>query len=246
MRAQFSSLGLAYFVLVANFYYQSNGFHDHFTFSYSFWKVTPIVLLVAFAYLNGGGLGKSDRQTAALGLLSGGIGDFVIGLHQDGIILGALAFGIGHLYYLSLFRHHETKIHHKFLLGMLGWAVIITQLCLLPLLPEHKGPVAVFACYSMLLSTCTFIAVSQYLNGSKAQNDEGLYFRAIGFILFYISDSILIMSHTGVWKLASSFCVLSTYYTAQYFIMYGNMAAVVKKSSPTSSLKTTSSLKKIH
>ncbi|CAI2328255.1 unnamed protein product [Caenorhabditis sp. 36 PRJEB53466] len=228
MRSQFSSIGLAYFVLVANFYYQSNGFNDHFTLSYSFWKVTPIILLAAFAYLNGGGLGKEERKTAAIGLVFGGVGDWVIGMHQDGIILGAFAFGLGHLCYLSLFRHHETKIHNKFLLGMLAWAVVIGQLCLLPLLPEHKGPVAVFALYSLLLSTCTFIAVSQYLNGSSTQNEEGLLYRAIGFTLFYISDSVLIMSHTGVWKLAPSLIVLSTYYSAQYLILYGNSLAAVK------------------
>ncbi|CAO4364219.1 unnamed protein product [Caenorhabditis nigoni] len=226
MRSQFSSIGLAYFLLVANFYYQSNGFNDHYTLSYSFWKVTPIILLTAFAYLNGGGLGKEHRKTMAAGLFFGGVGDWIIGMRHDGIILGALAFGIGHLFYLSLFRHHETKVHSKFLLGMLAWALVIGQLCFVPMLADHRGPLVVFASYSLLLSTCTLTAVSQFLNGSKSQNKEGLLYRAIGFFLFYISDSVLMLSHTGYWTLAPSFCVLSTYYTAQYFILYGNTMAV--------------------
>ncbi|CAB01651.2 lysoplasmalogenase [Caenorhabditis elegans] len=232
MQSQLSSIGLAYFLLVANFYYQSNGFNDHYTFSYSFWKITPIILLVAFAYLNGGGLGKEQRKTAAAGLFFGGVGDWIIGMRHDGIILGAVAFGIGHLFYLSLYRQHATKIHTKFLLGMLAWALVIGQLCFIPMLADHRGPLTVFASYSLLLSTCTLIAVSQYLNGSKSQNEEGLLYRAIGFFLFYISDSVLMLSHTGYWKLAPSFCVLSTYYSAQYFILFGNTMAVnpVKKS----------------
>lgn len=65
-----------------------------------FRKITPIILLVAFAYLNGGGLGKEQRKTAAAGLFFGGVGDWIIGMRHDGIILGAVAFGIGHLFYL--------------------------------------------------------------------------------------------------------------------------------------------------
>lgn len=115
---------------------------------------------------------------------------------------------------------------------MLAWALVIGQLCFIPMLADHRGPLTVFASYSLLLSTCTLIAVSQYLNGSKSQNEEGLLYRAIGFFLFYISDSVLMLSHTGYWKLAPSFCVLSTYYSAQYFILFGNTMAVnpVKKS----------------
>lgn len=73
--------------------------------------MTPILLLSVFAYLNGGGLGKADRQTAALGLIFGGLGDFIIGMRHDGIILGALAFGIGHLFYLV---RANLKIWKKF------------------------------------------------------------------------------------------------------------------------------------
>lgn len=36
----------------------------------------------------------------ALGLFFSGIGDFIISFHAYGLVTGAIAFGIGHLFYM--------------------------------------------------------------------------------------------------------------------------------------------------
>lgn len=96
-----------------------------------------------------------------------------------------------HRAFQSLYRQHATKIHTKFLLGMLAWALVIGQLCFIPMLADHRGPLTVFASYSLLLSTCTLIAVSQYLNGSKSQNEEVWFNCTFDIIQFSIAGAPL-------------------------------------------------------
>ncbi|CAI5441530.1 unnamed protein product [Caenorhabditis angaria] len=205
-------------MLVLNFYYQSNWFNDHHTYQYSFWKVTPIVFLVFVSFLKG-------ETTGGYALIFGAIGDWIIGIRADGIIPGAFAFGIGHFLYMKLLSQHSTRIHNPFQFLMLLWAVFVVKYCYLPLLPEHKIPVAVFSIYSLALSRVTLVAVSQYLNQSKTLNKSAAIHRAIGFLLFYISDSFIILTHVGIWTFYSNQLVLSTYYLAQFLILFGNLAA---------------------
>ncbi|CAB3405255.1 unnamed protein product [Caenorhabditis bovis] len=229
MQSVFALVCLVYYLLIANFYKQSNGFQDHYNLTYAFWKITPILFLAGFTFLHGGGMKRRYRLAAAGGLIFGGIGDWIIGIDRDGIIPGAIAFGIGHLFYLSIFIRHRTQLHNRAAVAMLIWAAIIGQLCLLPLMRVHFAPVLIFSIYSVLLSVVTVIAVSQYLNGSKTQDERALFYRAIGFGLFYASDSFLILTHTGHWSFHSDLLVLATYYQAQLLILYANSIACNRK-----------------
>ncbi|PIO57522.1 hypothetical protein TELCIR_21064, partial [Teladorsagia circumcincta] len=51
----------------------------------------------------------------------------------------------------------------------------------------------------------------------------GLLLRYMGFMMFFISDSVLVMHHTGYRLPWPEMVVLATYYTAQYLILYGNI-----------------------
>ncbi|KIH43205.1 hypothetical protein ANCDUO_26794, partial [Ancylostoma duodenale] len=66
-------------------------------------KVIPILFLTLFAAVDGGGLPKRDRKMCALGLFFGGVGDVLIGVKHEGIVPGAISFGIGHFFYMVSF-----------------------------------------------------------------------------------------------------------------------------------------------
>lgn len=63
----------------------------------------PVLILSILCFLVGAGLRGRDRGYTALGLLFGAIGDYLIGRSNDGLIVGAIFFGIGHIFYLVSF-----------------------------------------------------------------------------------------------------------------------------------------------
>ena len=58
------------------------------------------MFLVVFTYLHQIGMSTKESQIAAIGLAFGAVGDYLIGASHDGIVTGAIAFGLGHLSYL--------------------------------------------------------------------------------------------------------------------------------------------------
>ncbi|KAK6049338.1 YhhN-like protein [Cooperia oncophora] len=190
---------------------------------YPIWKVLPIAFLSVFAATHGGGLSKRDRTMCALALFFGGIGDVLIGLSEEGIVTGAIAFGIGHLFYLTQILSRPTKIHWPLLIGTFVWGAIIGHLCFLPMLKQHLFEVLLLSTYSLILSSCLAVTGSQYLNRRREDDEKGLFLRYVGFLLFFISDSLLVLHHTGYIVPWPEMSILSTYYTAQYLILYGNI-----------------------
>ncbi|CAD6194849.1 unnamed protein product [Caenorhabditis auriculariae] len=211
MRSTMIPVGFVYFLLVANFYNESAGFDKDHTPYYSLWKVTPIASLAGFSLFHGAGLSDKDRLLAGLGLIFGGIGDYVIGSSNEGIVAGAIAFGIGHVFYLMLFMNYQTKVHQPLVAAMIFWGAVISKVCFLPLLEEHPIAMLIMASYAVLLTSCFVIAASQYLNGTATQNEKGVWIRALGFLSTPYCD----------------FLVLGSYYLAQYLILYGNIVAKV-------------------
>ncbi|KAJ1373074.1 hypothetical protein KIN20_035405 [Parelaphostrongylus tenuis] len=190
---------------------------------YPVWKVIPIIFLTTFAAVDGGGLPTPERIMCALGLLFGGVGDVLIGLSHEGIVPGAVAFGIGHFFYMTRFFSRPTKVYWPLLVITSVWGLIIGLVCLFPMFYEHPFAVTIMALYAVILSTCLTISGSQYINRQKGDNKEGLLLQYIGFLMFYISDSVLIMSHTGHKLPFSQLIILGTYFTAQYLILCGNI-----------------------
>ncbi|KAK5977918.1 hypothetical protein GCK32_010623 [Trichostrongylus colubriformis] len=223
MQSVLAAVGAMYFLLVANFYNESHGFEKYYNTLYPVWKVIPIIFLTLFAAFHAGGISKKDRFMCAMGLFFGGIGDVLIGLSDEGIVTGALVFGIGHLFYMSQFLSRYTKIHLPLVIGILVWGSIIGHLCLFPMLKEHPIEVFILTTYSFLLSSCLAISGSQYLNRRQDDDEKGLFLRFTGFVLFYISDSVLVMSHTGYRVPWPEMVVLASYYVAQYLILCGNI-----------------------
>ncbi|KHN78314.1 hypothetical protein Tcan_16988 [Toxocara canis] len=93
-------LAFPYFALVALFYRQSDGFIRKYDGSYEYWKTLPVLILSVLCYLIDAGLRGRERTFTALGLFFGALGDYLICRTEDGLITGATAFGIGHIFYL--------------------------------------------------------------------------------------------------------------------------------------------------
>ncbi|CAJ0945539.1 unnamed protein product, partial [Mesorhabditis belari] len=228
MRDGLFEFGLLYALLVGNFCYQSNGFVKFYDDRYCLWKLmklTPIVALALFTYFHGAGLNERSRRLHALGIVFGGIGDWLIGNSKEGIVVGAIAFGIGHLFYMSLFVPGSFKIAPSMLIGAAVWGLIANQLCLMPMFQEHPIPVAIMIIYSLLLTACFILSYSQYaLGNNKLQaGHEALWYRFIGFALFYASDNLLIFDHVGYPVPLSEVLILGTYYGAQFLILKGQI-----------------------
>ncbi|VDL84552.1 unnamed protein product [Nippostrongylus brasiliensis] len=223
MQSILLAVGAIYALLVANFYNESHGFTKHYDSMYSVWKVLPIVFLTLFTFTSGGGLSKRDRLMCSLALFFGGVGDILIGLSHEGIVPGAVAFGIGHFFYMTQFYSQPMTFVWPLVIATLGWGACIGHVCVFPLLGQHPYAVAIMTVYSLVLSACLIVTGSQYLNRRPGDNEEGLRLRFIGFLLFYTSDSVLIMAHTGIKIPMSEMIILGTYYAAQYLILCGNI-----------------------
>uniref|UniRef100_A0A1I7XU26 Large ribosomal subunit protein eL33 n=1 Tax=Heterorhabditis bacteriophora TaxID=37862 RepID=A0A1I7XU26_HETBA len=176
MRSVMIVVGIVYFLLVANFYNESHGFTKFYNEMYpvciNYRKITPIVFLIIFSLLHGGGLYIRDRFICALGLLFGGIGDYLIGISHEGIITGAVAFGIGHFIYMTFFIHHHTILCWPLLVAMLLWGALVGHVCVFPLLAEQPIAVGIMTVYSLILSTCFFISASQYINQPPTKRSQ--------------------------------------------------------------------------
>ncbi|CAJ0608440.1 unnamed protein product [Cylicocyclus nassatus] len=182
-----------------------------------------MLFLVLFAALDGGGLPQQHRTVCALGLLFGTIGDFLLGISKHGLIPGAVAFGIGHLFYMSLFISRPIKIYWPVVYFTAAWGVVIAILIFLPVAKEHPIAVFLFAIYAVILKLCLIITTSQYIHRDASDKDEGLYYRFLGFSLFYLSDSVLILGDAGFPIPFSGKLCLAAYYSAQFLILCGNI-----------------------
>ncbi|KAK6028714.1 YhhN-like protein [Ostertagia ostertagi] len=154
MQSVLAAVGAVYFLLVANFYNESHGFQKFYNRLYPVWKVMPIVFLTIFAAVHGGGLSKRNRFMCAMALFFGGIGDVLIGLSDEGIVTGAIAFAIGHLFYMP------TKIFWPLLIGTFAWGAVLGHFCVFPMLNEHPFEVLILSTYSLILSSCLAITGS--------------------------------------------------------------------------------------
>lgn len=54
-----------------------------------------------------------------------------------------------------------------------------------------------------------------------------MFYRLLGFGLFFVSDSCLILNHTGHFDYLAELLILSSYFTSQYFILHSFVAQAI-------------------
>ncbi|PAV82864.1 hypothetical protein WR25_21138 isoform B [Diploscapter pachys] len=145
------------------------------------------------------------------------------GIAPEGLVLAAVSFGIGHIFYMTQFFGNPITLHRPSLWTICAWNTFVGIVCLVPWLLEHFVGVSILILYSFLLSATLVVSISQYVTREPNEDPHPLLVRLIGFGLFYFSDSILIIGRT-LWRFPhTDVLCLSTYYAAQYFILYANI-----------------------
>jgi uncharacterized membrane protein YhhN len=218
-------------------------------------------MLSALHLLLGAGLAVAHRRYTALALFFGAIGDFLIGASHDGIVYGAIAFGIGHLFYLvpsptncsnsffqATFARHLKRLYWPLVMLCLAWGGFVHRICLLPMVYVQPISTAILFAYSLTLTAVFLISGSLYFNGSAVDKPrskvlpfpllevrllQNNLLRFLGFSCFYCSDSLLIFNHTGFAVPSAELLILLSYFTAQYLIVWGNWISVPEETKST-------------
>ncbi|KAK6104999.1 YhhN-like family protein [Brugia pahangi] len=235
-----SLLALPYFALVFIFYHQSNGFIRSCDNLYEYWKTLPVLILSILYYAVGSSFSNRQHIYASLGLLAGAIGDYMITRPNDGLILGAACFAIGHIFYLLTFTYRIGNLCIPLLFMIILISFIILYVTFALLLIVHPIASTIMIIYSFLLSICVLFSGSLYICGGPydQQRQFNNLLRFLGFLLFYLSDSALIIHHVGIAVPVAEKLILSTYFIAQYLILCGSS---LSSSSSSSSLSLSSS-----
>ncbi|EFO14877.2 hypothetical protein LOAG_13638 [Loa loa] len=100
--------------------------------------------------------------------------------------------------------------------------------------------------YSFLLSMCVVFSGSLYIHGGPYDYPRQFnnLLRFLGFVLFCLSDSALIIHHVGIAVPVAEKLILSTYFIAQYLILCGSSSSssLLSPSSQSSSSSSSSLL----
>uniref|UniRef100_A0A915DEE0 lysoplasmalogenase n=1 Tax=Ditylenchus dipsaci TaxID=166011 RepID=A0A915DEE0_9BILA len=212
----------SYFVLIALFYDKTDGFQKTSLINYCVLKSIPVFALAALVHIGHGNLKGKNRTAHALGLFFGACGDFIIAFHQYGLVSAALAFGVGHLFYMKTFALQLKKVSAELATVVLLYALFMNHFFLMPEFFFHPLSTIILMAYSLILGTALVISGSLYFHGTKTQGPKEMssLLRFIGYSLFFLSDSLLLLVHAGFHLPCSSVIVLSTYYTSQYVILW--------------------------
>ena len=169
---------------------------------------------LAFSWMNG-----KDRKFASVmfaGALTGWMGDVLLGVN---FILGAGLFAVGHVMYLIGFCMIR-KFTGKDAALMAGILIGTSALILLYPKFDFGGTVMQAVClvYGLIISCM----VGKAVMGAAAEKSLPFVVMAVGSMLFYFSDLMLVLRYfADAPKLADRLCLLS------YFPAQGLLAASV-------------------
>uniref|UniRef100_A0A914WBI5 lysoplasmalogenase n=2 Tax=Plectus sambesii TaxID=2011161 RepID=A0A914WBI5_9BILA len=216
---------LPYAVLIAVFWYLSNGFEKRMHDPKYVWSKTAPVFLLGLLTLFCSRLKKRDRILSGVALLFGAVGDYLIGSSHDGIVPGAVVFGIGHILYLATFVHNMKRVWKPLLFSALLWGLFINYVCFFHKLDTHFRPITVLSIYSIILTTCFVSSGSIWFFSDKNEDNRPALIRFIGYMLFFASDSTLILTHEAYKVAYAEVIILTTYFSSQYLILLGTSLA---------------------
>ena len=223
-----AQLTAVYVILIAFFYDKTDGFNDEPNrLRYSILKSFPLLLLATAVYLGYGNIKGKRRNLLSLALLSGACGDFLISVCGDmelSFAMSAIVFGMGHIFYMAGFSPQLKRLSPKLTVGVTLYAIAMNYRFLLPNMATHPITTVTLMAYSVVLAVALVISGSLALKGTRLQapRQKNNVLRFVGYILFFISDSLLLLEHTGLnFPCCKEVAILSTYYTAQYLIMRG-------------------------
>lgn len=167
-----------------------------------------MVLIIYYAYKQIPAEKTLTHHLLLIGLFFSMIGDGTI----HWFIIGLSAFLIGHLFYISGFTRHIAFTWSRFsiLIPLLLFSIFIgNRLVTNLILADDKMLIIPVIAYIIVIAIMSLFATM-----------TGNYWAAIGSIFFVISDSILAwnkfiapIGYSGLW-------IMTTYYSAQFFIAH--------------------------
>ncbi|GMR34911.1 hypothetical protein PMAYCL1PPCAC_05106 [Pristionchus mayeri] len=220
--------GVVYLAAIGNFFYQSNGFVKFYNEMYPYWKCVPVAVLILFVALHGAKLPLKTRVLLTIGLTGGCIGDYFIGIEQNGIIPGAVVFGIQHILYLLTFVPDTLRVCWPLVGALLAWNAVVGHFCMMPAINVVGFPsVALMSVYGLILSSGLIFSASQALYGSKKHPaySPPILWRLLGFVSFVISDNCLIHDWSGFHVPYSEAIILITYFSSQYLFVRASISS---------------------
>lgn len=219
-------LFLIYVLLIAFFYNKTDGFKDEPNrLKYSILKCFPTLFLSLSIYHGYGNLKGTKRLLLMGALTAGACGDFLISVCRDmelSFALSAIVFGVGHCLYMAGFAGQLKILSPKLTLLAGLYGILMNGRFLIPNFGTHPITTTTLMGYSLILTVALVISGSLALEGSKLQaaKEKNNMLRFVGYLLFFISDSLLLLEHAELnFYCCKEVAILSTYYTAQYMLM---------------------------
>ncbi|KAI6195920.1 YhhN-like protein [Aphelenchoides besseyi] len=199
---------LVYISLIWFFFLNTNGFKQTDVLRYCTMKSAPIFSLALFAQFDDSYfIDDKLRTRLVLGLVFGGIGDFLLSSSRKGFYFGAISFAIGHLCYI----------------------VAVNHLYVVPFYKRTLFRLITLYVYSFIIGSGVVVAASLFLYGSVyGQNGSEFRTLLVGYLIFSTSDTLLLFEHLGDFKVPyRRAIILFTYYLAQ-FLIFNNAVNVAR------------------
>ena len=154
-----------------------------------FRKTFPCIALSTIVYFEHTPLKGDEAFTHAVGLLLGAVGDFLIALYDQGIIPGAVVFGIGHLLYMSKFATRMNQLSKELSCVILLYGTLMTHFFIIPKLSEAPIATMIMMIYSAVLCTAVVLSGSVYFYGSSNKNGKQNVSLSLTYLNFRCSRS---------------------------------------------------------
>lgn len=218
-----------YVALVSLFYTQTDGFKAHHDWTYCILKTLPCTILGALVYLEHTPLIGNHAKHHALGLIFGALGDFLIAFNHGGLTAGAISFAVGHLFYMANFAHKVKQVSKGLCVTILAYGAVMNHFFIMPHLMSNPLSTIILMVYSLILCTAFVLSASIYFYGTsdKAPLQYDDFLRLLGYTLFFISDSLLLICFFGYRFPHNQLAILSTYFASQYLILTGATNQIV-------------------
>ena len=178
-------------------------------------KSLPIFLLASMVLLN---IRNSKGKLITAGLVFSGIGDVVLAIDANRLfIFGIGAFTLAHLFYISVFLRSNriNKFSLSVIVALMIFAVVIGR-ALYPYLGRMAVPVFFY------------LGVILFMAASAALGENNHRMLVIGAMIFIISDSLIAIKRFVSPFPYNDHWIMSTYYLAQFSIVYGSFRSFKK------------------
>ncbi|CAD5214597.1 unnamed protein product [Bursaphelenchus xylophilus] len=210
---------IAFSSLIAYFYQSTDGFVQKDIIKYCTLKATPIWFLAAIAHYSDPKGKDSTRTRLALGLLFGGVGDFLLSTNDAGFELGIIAFGLCHIFYIAYFGSKLAEFSTPVTIFSLLYAFMVNHFLVIPKLWHDPLRMVLIIAYSFVISAAVIVAGSLFHHGSKdGRKGRGYMALIVGYCLFFVSDTVILLSELQYTFPHAHEFILFTYYAAQYLI----------------------------